>query len=82
MENLQKLTDEYQSLHVTLESHMKASSQLAAQATENQIVLDELKDLEEDAVVFKAIGPLLKREEKAEAKENVEKRLEFITNEQ
>jgi prefoldin beta subunit len=34
--------------------------------------------LEEGAVVYKAIGPVLMRQDLDEAKQNVDKRLEFI----
>jgi|AntAceMinimDraft_5_1070358.scaffolds.fasta_scaffold06758_5 hypothetical protein len=41
----------------------------------------ELEKLEEDANVFKLIGPVLIKQDLVEAKSNVGKRLEFITNE-
>jgi prefoldin beta subunit len=41
----------------------------------------ELELLEDDAVVYKAIGPALVKQDPMEAKSNVRKRLEFIKNE-
>lgn len=37
--------------------------------------------MEDDAVVYKAIGPALVKQDPMEAKSNVRKRLEFIKNE-
>lgn len=45
------------------------------------MVLSELDGSEEDARVFKLVGPALIRQELVEAKANVSKRLEFIANE-
>ena len=41
----------------------------------------ELERLEDDANVYKLIGPVLIKQDLVEAKSNVEKRLEFIQNE-
>lgn len=41
----------------------------------------ELEKLEDDANVFKLIGPVLIKQDLVEAKSNVGKRLEFISNE-
>ena len=40
----------------------------------------ELELLEEDASVFKLIGPVLVKQELVEVKNNVTKRVEFIKN--
>ena len=44
-------------------------------------VKQELDKLEEGASVFKLIGPVLIRQDLDEAKQNVEKRMDFITAE-
>jgi prefoldin beta subunit len=54
---------------------------LITQKTENESVLLELKELGEDAEVFKMTGPVLLPQDKVEAVANVEKRLEFIQTE-
>ena len=41
----------------------------------------ELEKLDEDANVYKLIGPVLIKQDLVEAKSNVGKRLEFISNE-
>ena len=45
------------------------------------MVLKELQLLDEDAKVYKQIGPALIRQDHMEATSNVSKRLEFIGNE-
>ena len=44
-------------------------------------VAQELEKLDEDANVYKLIGPVLIKQDLVEAKSNVGKRLEFIQNE-
>jgi prefoldin beta subunit len=44
-------------------------------------VLKEFECLEEEANIWKLTGPLMVRQDKEEAKSNVEKRLEFIRTE-
>jgi len=41
----------------------------------------ELELLEQDAEIYKLIGPVLVKQERNEAKSNVKKRLDFITGE-
>jgi len=48
------------------------------QILENELVLKELDILEDDAGVFKLIGPVLVKQELLEVKNNVSKRIEFI----
>ena len=55
--------------------------QFIAQINENGMVKQELDILEEDDAVFKLVGPILVKQDLADAKSNVEKRLEFINNE-
>jgi prefoldin beta subunit len=44
-------------------------------------VKEELERLDDDAPVFKLVGPVLMRQELDEAKQNVQKRIEFIKGE-
>ena len=44
------------------------------------LAAQELELLEEDASVFKLIGPVLVKQELVEVKNNVTKRVEFIKN--
>ena len=56
------------------------AGQANTQIMENEMVLKELDLLEEDAQVFKLIGPVLVKQELVEVKTNVSKRIEFIKN--
>ncbi|KAL6201217.1 hypothetical protein ACLB2K_024932 [Fragaria x ananassa] len=51
------------------------------QLGENELVLKELDLLSEDANVFKLIGPVLVKQDLAEARANVLKRIEYISAE-
>jgi len=55
--------------------------QYSVQQGENEMVQKELEFLDDDANVFKLIGPVLVKQDLAEAKANVNKRLEYITAE-
>lgn len=57
-------------------------SKLLAQHNENNMVLSELKLLDDtDAKVYKLVGPVLLNQDLDEAKSVVEKRLQYITDE-
>ncbi|KAJ2746014.1 Prefoldin subunit 6 [Coemansia sp. BCRC 34301] len=71
---LQSLQKEYAQLVAT---RQKLDSQLQ----ENTLVSSEFKLLSDDARVYKMIGPVLVRQDKAEAAANVDKRLEYIGSE-
>ena len=45
------------------------------------MVMSEFKMLDDDANVFKLVGPILAKQDLSECKENVEKRLAFIDKE-
>ncbi|CAI0545116.1 unnamed protein product, partial [Linum tenue] len=51
------------------------------QLGENELVLKELELLKEDANVYKLIGPVLVKQDLAEANANVRKRIEYISAE-
>ncbi|KAE8715341.1 putative prefoldin subunit 6 [Hibiscus syriacus] len=51
------------------------------QLGENELVLKELNLLNEDANVYKLIGPVLVKQDLAEANANVRKRIEYISAE-
>ena len=45
------------------------------------MVIEEFKLLDDDANVYKLVGPILAKKDLSDCKENVEKRLEFIEKE-
>eukprot|EP00658_Telonema_sp_P-2_P080815 TRINITY_DN811_c0_g1_i10.p1 TRINITY_DN811_c0_g1~~TRINITY_DN811_c0_g1_i10.p1 ORF type:complete len:149 (-),score=73.18 TRINITY_DN811_c0_g1_i10:415-861(-) len=55
--------------------------QLTEQISENAMVQAELKLLEDDAEVFKLVGPVLVPQDQAEANANVEKRISYMKTE-
>ena len=66
------------------EIHELRSSQqtLIGQQKENEMVKQELDLLDEDsATVYKMVGPVLMKNDLDDAKQTVDKRLEYITGE-
>ncbi|TNV86296.1 hypothetical protein FGO68_gene5989 [Halteria grandinella] len=59
----------------------KAKQSLVEKKSENEMVLAEFNLMSGEASVFKLVGPVLAKQDTAEAKGNVEKRIEFITKE-
>lgn len=55
---------------------------VVSQLTENQLVLQELEFFNESHTVYKMIGPVLIKQDKEEARQTVQKRLEYIEKEQ
>ncbi|CAI5476738.1 unnamed protein product, partial [Closterium sp. Yama58-4] len=69
------------SLEKDISRNHKVRRQYSVQLNENEMVQKELELLEEDAKVFKLIGPVLVPQDLAEARANVRKRLEYISSE-
>ena len=70
----------YRELQAQIAKLQSGAGQANTQIMENEMVLKELDLLEEDAQVFKLIGPVLVKQELVEVKTNVSKRIEFIKN--
>ena len=60
---------------------VQSKSTMQEKKSENDMVMAEFKMLEDDANVYKLVGPVLAKQDLSSAKENVEKRLEFIEKE-
>lgn len=60
---------------------MNKRQQLDGQLNENIAVKKELDLLKQDNDVFKLIGPVLVKQDLEEAKQNVTKRMDYITAE-
>ncbi|KAG8977290.1 hypothetical protein FRB90_008837, partial [Tulasnella sp. 427] len=80
-EKLEKATEDYQKLQKDLTAAVENRQRLDAQLTENEQVQKEFAQLKSENTVYKLIGPVLVKQEQGEAKQNVEKRLEFIKGE-
>lgn len=64
-----------------LDGFISARQKLESQQQENQGVQTEFASLDEDANIYKLIGPALLKQDKAEASRTVNGRLEFIEKE-
>jgi len=80
-EKLRVDSGSFHQLQQELHANIEARKTFTQQATENEMVLEELKSLEEGASVYKLIGPMLAKQDVVEATSNVTKRLEFINAE-
>lgn len=80
----QSIVEETAKFHTLREEIAKLRTNvqlLAAQQNENEMVKQELSLLNDDAPVYKMVGPVLLKQDLDEAKSTVEKRLEFIGGE-
>ncbi|KAM5447650.1 Prefoldin subunit 6 [Microsporum audouinii] len=78
---IQALSEEYQKLQTELEEAIGAREKLEAQQQENTSVQKEFKTLDEDANIYKLVGPVLLKQDKTEAVMAVDGRLDFIEKE-
>ena len=80
-EQAKAVTQAYQSFQTEIQKLVTTRTQLGSQVNENEMVLEELTRLKEDANVFKMIGPALIKQDLVEAKANVNKRIDYIKGE-
>ncbi|KAF2814821.1 Prefoldin beta-like protein [Mytilinidion resinicola] len=78
---LQELSDDYQKIQGELSSAIDARQKLESQQQENTGVQKEFAKLDDDANIYKQIGPVLLKQDKTEAVMAVDGRLEFIDKE-
>lgn len=78
---MQEKLEKLQGLQKTQQKTLLARQTLDSQLNENKLVKEELDRLEESAKVFKLIGPALIRQETTDAKQNVNKRIDYISSE-
>ncbi|KZT24307.1 Prefoldin beta-like protein [Neolentinus lepideus HHB14362 ss-1] len=78
---LQQKSQEFQKLQADLSAAVEARQKLDAQLSENELVKKEFDKLTSENTVYKLIGPVLVKQEQAEAKSNVNTRLDFIRSE-
>eukprot|EP00802_Teleaulax_amphioxeia_P017038 Tamp_17180.p2 GENE.Tamp_17180~~Tamp_17180.p2 ORF type:complete len:133 (-),score=58.88 Tamp_17180:918-1316(-) len=79
-----RMEDEIKAFQSMQKEHTKmgqAFSKLMAQHNENEMVLKELKFLDDSSKVYKLVGPVLLSQDLDEAKTTVEKRLQYIGDE-
>ncbi|XP_055904705.1 probable prefoldin subunit 6 [Eupeodes corollae] len=81
---LKKLQAELESYQTSQKTFMKLAKQrtiLEGQLNENKWVLDELNLLGPDNKVYKLYGPVLVKQDLEESRQNVGKRIEYISKE-
>ncbi|XP_017781876.1 PREDICTED: prefoldin subunit 6 [Nicrophorus vespilloides] len=78
---LQSEVENFKLAQKELEKVVNSRQQLDGQLNENEIVKKELDLLKAEALVYKSIGPVLIKTDLVEAKQNVSKRIEFISKE-
>ncbi|OZJ04856.1 hypothetical protein BZG36_02628 [Bifiguratus adelaidae] len=71
----------FQKLQKDLTKAVETRQRLDSQLQENELVEKEFQSLGEDANIYKLIGPVLVKQEREEAKTNVENRLRLIREE-
>lgn len=78
---LQAEIDKYKQVQKDYHKALMKRQQLDGQLNENTVVKEELNLLKPQNQVFKLIGPVLVKQELDEAKQNVQKRMEYISAE-
>ncbi|EDV52431.1 probable prefoldin subunit 6 [Drosophila erecta] len=78
---IQTEVESYQNLQKSCVKMVKQRALLDSQLNENKCVLDELNLLGPDNKVYKLFGPVLVKQELEESRQNVGKRIEYISKE-
>ncbi|CAI9716484.1 prefoldin subunit 6-like [Octopus vulgaris] len=78
---LQNEVEKYQSVQKDIQKYIMGKQKLDAQLNENTLVKEELDMLEKESCVYKLIGPVLVKQDLEEAKQNVQKRIDYISSE-
>ncbi|RMZ04663.1 hypothetical protein D0862_05214, partial [Hortaea werneckii] len=78
---MQALSEQYQGLQTELTTLVSARQKLESQQQENKNVQKEFQTLNEEANIYKLVGPVLLKQDSTEAKSTVEGRLEYIDKE-
>ncbi|KAK9936761.1 hypothetical protein M0R45_013587 [Rubus argutus] len=78
---LETKTNDHSKIQKDISKNHQVRKKYTIQLGENELVLKELDLLSDDANVFKLIGPVLVKQDLAEARANVRKRIEYITAE-
>lgn len=78
---LQKELEVFNGVQKEYQKAVSLKHQLDSQLNENKAVKEELALLKKDSEVFKLIGPVLVKQDLEEARQNVAKRMEYISKE-
>ncbi|QDZ19083.1 beta subunit of prefoldin [Chloropicon primus] len=78
---IEKETENFRQLQQEVSKNHTARLRFTQQLQESQMVKKELDLLDDEAVVYKLVGPALIRQDLVEAKANVDKRMQFMKTE-
>ncbi|CAH2001809.1 unnamed protein product [Acanthoscelides obtectus] len=78
---MQSQLQSFKQVQTELQKAISTRQQLDGQLNENDIVKQELDLMPEDGKVYKSVGPVLIKTDLLEAKQNVVKRMDYISNE-
>ncbi|CAK9137687.1 unnamed protein product [Ilex paraguariensis] len=78
---LETKADDLNKIQKDISKNHQVRKKYTIQLGENELVLKELDLLNEDANVYKLIGPVLVKQDLAEANANVRKRIDYISAE-
>ncbi|KAI4298263.1 hypothetical protein L6164_031841 [Bauhinia variegata] len=79
--DLENKANDLSKLQKDIAKNHQVRKKYTIQLGENELVLKELDLLKEDANVYKLIGPVLVKQDLAEANANVRKRIDYISAE-
>ncbi|KAJ3854083.1 prefoldin subunit 6 [Lentinula lateritia] len=80
-EKLQAASVNFQKVQGDLSNAVEARQRLDAQLSENELVKKEFAVLTPENIIYKQIGPVLVKQDQADAKSTVDTRLDFIRGE-
>ncbi|XP_041993232.1 prefoldin subunit 6-like [Salvia splendens] len=79
--DLENKATDFRKLEKDIQKNQQVKKKYTIQLGENELVLKELDLLNDDTNVYKLIGPVLVKQDLAEANANVRKRIEYISAE-
>ena len=81
-EAMQMESAEIKKIEAEFTKIQEGKRKLAEKKSENEMVMSEMNLItDDDAAVYKLVGPILAQQDMNEAKNNVKNRLEYITKE-
>ncbi|KAI4837855.1 prefoldin subunit 6 [Plasmodium brasilianum] len=80
-DKITKIVKEINTLKTSCEKLNAQLEELITQKVENEMLLEEVKNLEDDAVLHKLVGLILVKEEKNKCYDTVTRRIHYISGE-
>ncbi|SOV74361.1 prefoldin subunit, putative [Plasmodium sp. gorilla clade G3] len=80
-EKISQIIKDISALKTSCEKLNSQLDELITQKVENEMLLEEVKVLEDDSVLHKLVGLVLVKEEKSKCYDTISRRLQYITGE-